>query len=427
MLSAPQRLLLLVLISMLLPLGLHATHLRGGQITAERDPTSSNPLTYRFTLVLYRDKTGVDQPRAQIDFGSGTISPEVGFSNRRDLGGFANTEELTYLFTHTYQGGGDYKVSFTERNRNDLVVNMFRSVDTPFHIETEFTINPNLGLNNSVVMRNPPIDRATVGQRFCHNPDAFDVDGDSLSFRLVVPLQRNNATVTDYRAPNAVTPLGTPESGSGTPTFTIDPVTGEICWDAPGTLRRGGGTIQGPGDYAEYNIAFVVEEYRKRADGTYVKVGTVRRDMQIRVEFNPNKRPELIIPNDTCIVAGTDLRAFIRVTDPDGHRVSIGSESAIFSTNRLIFPNQPPATLTPFANIVNPVFQPTRPNPAESAFRWQTDCQHVRAQPYAVVFRAEDDPPQISQRLTDTKTWLIRVVGPKPTDLGPWPRAAPCS
>ncbi len=64
--------------------------------------------------------------------------------------------------------------------------------------------------------------------------------------------------------------------------------------------------------------------------------------MQITVLGNPNKRPDLILPKDTCIVAGTDLRAIIRATDPDGHRVSIGSESAIFSANRLVFPT--PAT-----------------------------------------------------------------------------------
>jgi hypothetical protein len=50
-------------------------------------------------------------------------------------------------------------------------------------------------------------------------------------------------------------------------------------------------------------------------------------------------------------VAGTDLEKFIRATDPDGHQVSIGSESAIFSTDREVFPSSPPATLTPFATM----------------------------------------------------------------------------
>ncbi len=415
----------LLLCLICLPQAVQATHIRAGQITAERDPTSSNPYTYIFTLTIYRDTKGVDQPNATLNFGVDGATQTVPVSRDRSTGQLLGNdiEVLTFTYRYTYPGPNTYKVTFTEENRNAGVVNMTNSDNTAFHIETEFTINPNLGLNNSVVLRNPPIDRATVGQRFCHNPAAFDPDGDSLSFRLVVPFQRLNTPVLAYISPSAVTPLGTPESGSGAPAFTINSITGEICWDAPGPRKRDGGIITGTGptDYAEYNIAFEVEEWRKREDGTYVKVGTVRRDMQITVLGNPNKRPDLILPKDTCIVAGTDLRAIIRATDPDGHRVSIGSESAIFSANRLVFPTQPPATLNPFATVTQPEYQPTRPNPAQSAFRWQTDCQHVRAQPYAVVFRAEDDPPSTTQpnpnRLTDTKTWLIRVVGPKPTGL----------
>ncbi len=419
MLPRTTRLLFVLAIVLIVPVQLYATHIRAGQITAERDPGSTDPLAYRFTLVLYRDKSGVDQPTATLDMGvneggqGGNAIRTANVASRRDLGGFAQTEVLTYYFNYTYPGARPYTVSFTERNRNPEVVNMALSGETPFHIETTFTISPTLGLNSSVVLRNPPIDRATVGQRFCHNPDAFDPNGDSLSYRLVVPFQKVGQPVNRYFSPETVTPLGTPESGSGDPTFTIDPVKGTICWDAPGPRKRGGGEIAGPGDYAEYNIAFIVDEWRKTTNG-YQPVGSVRRDMQIRVEFNPNKRPELIIPNDTCVVAGTNLEKFIRAIDPDGHQVSIGSESAIFSTDRGVFPNQPPATLTPYATIEKPVFQDS---PAQSRFKWQTDCQHVRAQPYAVVFRAEDNPSNIARRLTDTKTWLIRVVGPKPTGL----------
>jgi hypothetical protein len=134
-------------------------------------------------------------------------------ADRRDLGGFAQTEVLTYYFRYKYPAARTYIVSFTERNRNKEVVNMALSNNTPFHIETSFTISPTLGVNNSVRLRNPPIDRATVGQKFCHNPDAYDRDGDSLSYRLVVPLQKVGQTVNGYFSPEAVTPLGTPESG----------------------------------------------------------------------------------------------------------------------------------------------------------------------------------------------------------------------
>jgi hypothetical protein len=183
-------------IVLLAPFQLYATHIRAGQITAERDPASSNPLAYKFTLVLYRDETGVPQDEAILDMGvndgsgGGNVTLKSRFLSKRSLGGFARTEEITFEFRFIYPAANTYIVSFTEENRNPEVVNMIQSIQTPFHVETEFTISATLGLNNSVVLRNPPIDRATVGQRFCHNPAAFDPDGDSLSFRLVVPFQK---------------------------------------------------------------------------------------------------------------------------------------------------------------------------------------------------------------------------------------------
>ncbi|MBD0259282.1 MAG: gliding motility-associated C-terminal domain-containing protein, partial [Cytophagales bacterium] len=212
MLPRTTRLLFVLAILLLVPFEVYATHIRAGQITAERDLSSTDPLAYRFTLELYRDKTGVEQADATLDMGvtqggqGGNVLLTANLASRRDLGGFAQTEVLTYYFKYTYPGYNTYTVSFTERNRNREVVNMALSGETPFHIETTFIISPTLGLNNSVVLLNPPIDRATVGQRFCHNPAAFDADGDSLSYRLVVPLQKMGLIVNNYSSPETVTP-----------------------------------------------------------------------------------------------------------------------------------------------------------------------------------------------------------------------------
>ena len=401
-----------------------ATHLRAGQITAVRDSTNLNTLTYIFTLTLYRDNCeGVDQEKAKIFFTSVDDkivfgSEEVGVGVRRQVA--PCVQELIYTFRYTFGGAGQYKIYFAAENRNRDVVNMNLSVDTPFYVETILTISPTLGVNNTPILLNPPIDQARVGQRFCHNPAAFDPDGDSLAYRFSVPRQKNpnnenslSTPVSGYVSPErAGPPLGVPEPpATGAPTFTINPLTGEICWDSPGKFRIGSK------GFAEYNIAFVVEEWRRTSAG-FIKIGEVVRDMQITVRDQPNNRPELFIPNDTCIVAGSALDVFIRATDRDANqRIRISSESAIFSKLRSVFPAQPSATLDP-ANT-----PPTLPasyvyqgNPAQSRFRWQTDCQHVRSQPYDVVFKAEDNvaPPN---QLTDTRTWRITVVGPAPTGL----------
>ena len=49
----------------------------------------------------------------------------------------------------------------------------------------------------------PPIDNGIVGIRYIHNPGAFDPDGDSLSYELVIPLQDDFNEVTNYRFPNS--------------------------------------------------------------------------------------------------------------------------------------------------------------------------------------------------------------------------------
>ncbi len=401
----------------------HATHLRAGQITAVRDATRPSEYAYIFTLTLYRDTQGVPQDQAEIVIGpvdNSEVDARItspANSPRRLVG--TNIEEITYTFNYTFSGQGEFKISFTEEFRNEGVVNMTNSVNTPFYLETIIFANPTLGINNTPVLLNPPVNGAEVGQKFCHNPAAFDPDGDSLSYRLIVPRQNPTTSVANYRSPETVgLPLGIPESPiTGAPTFTLNPLTGEICWNAPGAF---GIASQG---FAEYNIAFEVLEWRKTGSGRYVQIGTLVQDMQITVRDQPNKRPNLIIPNDTCIVAGTTalphlFKATIRATDPDlNQRLRISSESAIFSKITSIFPNQPAATLNP------PNTPPTLPenygfqsNPATSSFEWNVNCGHVRSQPYDVVFKAEDNvtPPN---RLADIKTWRITVVGPAPTGL----------
>ena len=52
-------------------------------------------------------------------------------------------------------------------------------------------------------------------------------------------------------------------------------------------------------------------------------MGYVRRDMQILVDDCDNLRPDLILPPDTCVVAGTILDETILGIDPDNDDVKI--------------------------------------------------------------------------------------------------------
>lgn len=388
-----------------------ATHLRAGQIIATR--VSCTGYTYRITVTVYTNTGSSVQFGGELDvldFGDGSdpdrdgklgiLVPETPNSIDPALGpgvGFAS-----FTIEHTYPGPGNYTISYLEPNRNGGVLNMDNSISTTFYLETQIIIDPFFGCNNTPQLLIPPIDRACTGVAFFHNPGAFDPDGDSLSYEFVVPFRDRNETVTNYRPPNHPDFYTNPNMGSeqgGPPTWTINPIDGTIVWDAPGKA-------------GEYNIAFIIVEWRK-VRGTWIKMGFVRRDMQIIVEECDNQRPDLILPEDVCVLAGTTLNATIFGIDPENNPVKIEAFSEIFN-----FPsNESPATYTPVPGPTD--FQPSNP-PAELKFTWDTKCFHVKELAYQVVFKITDNPPK-GPKLVTFKTWRIRVVAPPPI----WVSATP--
>ncbi len=94
--------------------------------------------------------------------------------------------------------------------------------------------------------------------------------------------------------------------------FGIDEFTGELRWDTP--------LLQG-----EYNVAFMVEEWRQG-----VKVGSVVRDMQILIGACNNNPPEISTISDTCVIAGTNFTFDVIATDAEGNKVSLSATGAPF-------------------------------------------------------------------------------------------------
>jgi len=369
-----------------------ATHIRAGEIVAIRISNSS--LTYKFTVIGYTD-TGstVIFGGGEIDFGDGTV---LNLTDNAEASGTVPLEdEVAYNYfdiTHTFSAPGKYTVRYNERNRNAGVQNMSNSVDTPFYIETSILIDPFVGLNNTPVFLVPPIDKGAVGAAFFHNPGAYDSDGDSLSYRLTEPKQAFNRVVNNYLSP--ADPgfyenyLNGNEELNDIPIFEIDAVSGNVIWDAPGA----------PG---EYNIAFIVDEWRK-IDGQWFLLGSLVRDMQVIIEDTDNERPEITPPPDVCVEAGNAVNEIITANDPDGHQVKLEAFGGPFElgTNS--------ATLSP-----DGLYQAT---PASATFNWTTSCELVRRRPYEVQLKATDDP-ELGPKLVDFKTWNITVVAPAPTGL----------
>lgn len=378
-----------------------ATHLRGGEITARR--VSETSLTYEFTINLFCDsRNGAPACAAANEIlyfclGDGTVVKAPRVSNR-DIGN--NTSHSIYRYTYTFPAPGIYRISAMQENRNDNVRNMNNSVNTNFYIATTLVINSAVGQNTTPILLNPPVDfTAVVGQKWTHNPAAFDAEGDSLSYRMVVPQQGTGASfcggiaVNNYRDPDKI--------GSCGASFGINALTGDLTWESPC-------------EAGQYNVAFVIEEWRKGPDGTYVKIGEVIRDMQIVVEDADNARPELEVPPALCIEAGKRVEFVVRATDKASRTGRV--DRVLFSAFGGVFNQSPNPNLivAAFAG-----FAPTtsQASPASGTFSWQTNCSHIRQQPYDVLFKVEDVPPPGLNKLIDSKTVKITVVAPRPTGL----------
>lgn len=379
-----------------------ATHIRAGEIVAKRLDNIS--LTFEFTVTGFRDS------ESPIDFGLGTFVFGDGSSDsgpfRVSVANVGNNIELvTFTVIHTYSApnGNGYLVSYEEEFRNADILNMANSVGTTFYVETLMIIDPPFfGINNSPILTVPPIDFAAVGAKFIHNPGAYDPDGDSLSYSFTIPKQARDKDVGDYRSlvdPAFYSSFATGSESGGIPTLTLNPITGDLTWDAPGDEFF----QKGLEELREYNVAFVITEWR-RAGNQWFRQGYVVRDMQIIVEETDNERPTLEVPEDFCVEAGTKAEFIAQGNDADGDPVRLEAFGGPFEVAN-------PATYT--TPTGDGGFQGP---PGFLSFDWNTVCGHVRERPYEVQVKVTDRPDS-GPRLVDFETVQITVVGPAPTGL----------
>lgn len=371
---------LAVLFLLLFSTSAWATHNRAGEITYEH----ISGTTYRITITTYtKISAPADRPWMPIDYGDGSPPdsiarqenpPEVAYDIRKN----------TYIKNHTFPGPGNYRLLSEDPNRNIGILNLgdSMSVNLVFAIETYLRINPIGGVNNSVQLLNPPLDDGCVYQVFEHNPGAYDPDGDSLSYELVPSLGASGDPLVQYVDPDQVQPG--PNNN-----ISIDPVTGTVVWDSPQQIGL-------------YNIAIKIREFRRNNEtGQVVEVGYVLRDMQIDVKQCGNRPPVIENLPDTCVEAGTSINFEITATDPDGDLVALTAFGG---------PLELPSNPATFSQLLAG---------GPGTFSWNTTCEHVRASPYQITFKATDNAP--SGSLSAFSTMNITVVAPAPEN----PNATP--
>ncbi len=362
-----------------MPAMIFATHNRAGEITYRQ----TGPLTIEMTIITYTKASSVAADRDSLDVSWGDGSKQFVLRDNNKTRFEANDIKINfYIATHTYPGVATYTISFLDPNRvgGILNVNYPNSIDIPFFLSTTFTLLDQQfqGYNNSAVLLQPPIDIGCVNKLFIHNPNAYDVDGDSLAYEFAAPLQALNTPVPGYKYPDEI------GSSSGN-TFTINPVTGEVRWNSP--------KLQG-----EYNIAIKIKEYR---NGKLINV--ILRDMQILIKVCENEPPTIKTEEEICVIAGTKININIEVNDPNpNQKVKLSATGG-------------PLTLNDAAKLIGPAFFTSVKFSAR--LEWQTNCNHISDQYYQIVLRAVDNFNPDSTGLAILKTIRIKVVGPPPKNL----------
>lgn len=346
-----------------------ATHNRAGEITYEKLGT----YTYRATIVTYtKTSSPADRPELEFWWGDGTRDtvPRSGIV----FGVGPDIQKNTYVATHVYPGPGSFTMYFLDENRNANVINIPGSVNIPFYVETQLIISPAFLTNSSPQLLQPPIDNGAVNRLFIHNPNAFDPDGDSLSYELTECKGFGGQPVPGFVYPSASV------------SFLLDSVTGDLVWDAPQLV-------------GEYNVAMIIREWRNIPGVGLLNIGFVTRDMQITIYPPLNDPPVIATVSDTCVLAGSALAFSVSASD------NSASETITLS-----------ATGGPFTLSQSPAVFVSVPSQGSATgdFQWNTVCAHVRRSPYTVVFKAEDNNAQIP--LVDLETVSITVVGPAPAN-----------
>jgi len=377
-----------------------ATHIRSADILVK--PVCGDPKLVSVTIRAYLNTLSNTKfgTNSRIYFGDGNefVIPVTEAVLRPELGKNIAVAEITRQ--HRYNQFGTYTITYIERDRSGNIVNIANSEDTPYVTSVQLTIAPNLSCNRLPVITVSPLDKACSKVAFLHNPGAYDADGDSISYQIAVPAAglTQLAVYTSPADPRFYTNYNQAnEDGTGPPTFGIDPVTGLLLWDAPGLL-------------GEYNVSFRILEWRlDSVSGVWSQISATTRDMQIVVEDCYNGRPDLTVPPDRCVVAGTPVAQTILAFDPENHPVKVELFSELFQLPSGQFPA-----------VYNPApagFRPSSP-PSKTDFLWQTDLIHVRSQPYQVVAKVTDDPPN-APKLTNFLSWRIKVVAQAPVQKTP--------
>lgn len=355
-----------------------ASHLMGGEITYEWKSGHN----YDVTLRLYRDCQGVALPTsATIQYTSSCFqggSFSLSQISVKDIAPICSQDTSTCSGGKTpgvqvgiYKGNvtvngpcADWVFSFRSCCRNAAITTLSQASAQGLYLESKLD-NKNTPFNNSPYFIDDPTVFVNVGIPVVLNFGAIDPDGDSLVCQRVIP--KDNATV------NCTYNTG----------YSINGPFGNTCNNAffpNGELRVT------PCQQLVTVVTVEVNEYRQG-----VKIGSIRRDIQIAVGTQNNDNPELTGMDSTttfsksyCVGDTVDFK--IHSSDVNG-----GQNTTLTLLNPL-----PGMTFTQSGSPW-----------AVGRFTWIVDSADVSPFPYVFYVKVQDDDcPYNGTRIYAYTVWV---------------------
>lgn len=369
-----------------------ASHAAGADLTY----TCLGNNQYQINLAFYRDCDGIAAPtNASVTIFNGCTGGTTtltlvrqGFIEVTQLcpsqinnsscngGNLPGIQQYTYSANYTFPSScTNYTIRYDLNARNAAVTNLQSPGSVDLYVEATLNgITPNI-CNNSSFFTSLPVPFICVGNQFFYNHGAVDVDGDSLVYTLIQPLQNPGTVVPWASGYSVANPMAT------TSGFTFDPVTGQMS-----------GT---PSIAQNAAIAVRVDEYRNG-----VLIGSTIRDMQfIAVACPNNTSPTASGVNGTNnysinICAGATTCFDIFTADADAGQST---------------------TITWNSGITGGTFTTNTANNQTGTFCWTPSLSQVRSAPYVFTVTVQDNAcPSVGSQVYSYSVF----VGGLSVDLG---------
>ena len=407
-----------------------ASHMMGGDITYE----CISPGKYKLTVKVYRDCRGISFNNPLMSAfcaDGGSVSNSINLNYTRTAikditpicltgTGPCNPQNQTSgegIEEHTFEAILDFntapfkalkdagcceiKIKVEQQARNGAITTI-----NPGNFYTDAMINIcNIGnkCNTSPQLSIPPVAYLCCNQPFTYNNGVREViDGDSLSYDLVNPLNGNGSNETyqgSFSAQLPMTPFCPPTPGkiNCRPLPNAKPPRGWYFDNETGDI------VFTPTKCDEVGVVVIqVTEWRKdSATKKWLKIGYTRRDMQLIVKKCPDNNPPYFgINNKYSVCEGSKICFTILAKDDP------------FLPNQLV-----PDTVQLTWNFGIPGASFTIVDPAarekEALFCWQTKIGDARTNVYSFTATAKDN--NCSNPAQANKGYTVKV-NPKARD-----------